>query len=92
MTVTLTFQPSRLTFIAMASSCPSPLRNALSTVTGLTLAVAGGFFLHMDKMPWEGAVGLIAVGLYLALPSRMQIVGTSLKALISNKDSTDGSV
>ena len=66
-------------------------RDALATVFGALSVGGGGAGLYLDLLPWYAAAGFWAVGLYLALPSRMRVVGKTVVNLINQLRGSYGS-
>lgn len=67
----------------MDNLAPEDARDWFVTLVGLAVTTASGAALAYQLAPWyANAVG-VGVGLYLALPRRMQVVGKTVVDLIN---------
>lgn len=67
----------------MDNLAPEDARDWFVTVIGLAVATASGAALAYQLAPWYANAAGVAVGLYLALPRRMQVVGQTVAKLIN---------
>lgn len=67
------------------------LRDAFASLIGVALAAVVIWLLRDAIIDWKVASGGVIIGLYLALPRRMRVVGETLWGFFkSSKELSDG--